>query len=178
MLVVVVGRITGQKRYSYGDIVSETIRSIVLNNFVKSPKISLHNTILFGLINYCFYVGLFYQSQLTSILTKKSFSKDIDTIQELYDSGQTIYAFANQIEEIKKIYNGTKYSDIADHFSPFPEFTALWELKRDAIYKISVSEEFLEPIVTDHDRALFISRSRTYRNNGRYNHFVYSFFFL
>lgn len=127
----------------------------------------MRNLIFFGWVTYCFLVNLFWQSQYTSILTKKSFVRDIDTIQELYDSGIDVYAFANQIEEIKKIYNGTSiYSDIEMRLKQLPEFTAFWELNRDVVYRMYVEEQTLRPFVITHDRAEFISRSKVYWRNG------------
>lgn len=153
--------------YTIGYIITETVRILFLNNFSKYPKLTIHNLVLFGLIHYCFYLNVFFQSQFASVLTKKSYYKDIDTIQELYESQQEIYAFVNQIDEIKKIYGTTNYSDITNRFRPFPDFTDLWELNRDAVYKISVSTHTLRAFVTNYDRALFVSRSRVYRENGR-----------
>lgn len=165
--IVIFGRITGGKKYSCVEILTEIIRASFLNNFKKYPKLSVHNLILFGWIHYCFFVNLFYQSQFTSILTKKSFAKDIDTIEELYNSGEEIYAFDNQIKEIEKIYSGTNYSKIGERLRRLPEFTALWEANRDAVYKITISDYILKPFVTNHDRAVFVSRARAYRRNGR-----------
>lgn len=166
-VVLIIGRLTGEKLYGFAEIMIEAIRFTCLSSFPKYPKPSLHNIILFGWIYYCFYINTFFQTQFTSILAKKSFSKDIDTIQEFYDSGQSAYAFSNQIEEIKKIYRGTIYSDIADRLIPYPEIMILLEINRDIVYNISVEEAVLRPFIANHDRATFLSRSRTYRKNGR-----------
>lgn len=165
---IILGGLLGGKVYTLGHIITETIRIVCINNFGKYPKITIHNLFIFGLIYYYFLMNLFFQCQVTSILMKKSYTKDIDTIQELYDSRQEIYAFANQIEEIQKIYSATNYSGIVELFKPFPEFTSLWETNRDAVYKISISEPVLRAFVTNYDRALFLTRSRVYRKNGRY----------
>lgn len=166
-LAIIIGRLTGERLYSFGQILTETFRISLLNNFAKYPKLTIHNLIIFGIIHYYFYINMYFQSQYTSVLMKKIFMKDIDTIQELYDSQQEIYGFINQIEEIEKIYSGTNYSDIVQRFRPIPQFGDLWELNRDAIYKFSVSEYILRAFIINHDRAVFLSRSRVYRKNGK-----------
>lgn len=167
LIAAVIGKLTGEKLYTFGQILTEVVRILCLNNFSKHPKLTIHNLILFGFMYYCFHANMCFQSQLTSILMKKSYTKDIDTLEELYDSKQDIFAFKSQIDEIKKIYSDTNYSDFAEHFKPFPDFTSLWELHRDAVYKISISKDYLGAFVTNRDRAEFISRSKTFRENGK-----------
>lgn len=155
--------------YTIGQVLNEVVRMLYLNNFAKYPKLTVHNLILFGFMYYYFCINMFMQSQYTSILMKRSFTKDIDTMQELYDTQQEIYAFQNQIKEIKKIYTETNYSDIVERFKPVPQSEDLHELKRNGSYMLSIyaEEDVLPAFVINHDRAVFLSRSRVYRKNGK-----------
>lgn len=99
---------------------------------------------------------------------KRSYTKDIDTMQELYDTQQEIYAFQDQIAEIKKIYTESNYSDIIQRFRPVPEYADLFEINRNATYMLSVYADVLRAFVVNHDKALFLSRSRVYRKDGKY----------
>lgn len=79
-----------------------------------------------------------------------------------------VYGFRNQITEIKKKYNGSAYSGILAQLTQLPDDVADLEISRDSVYYLVFEEhEYLKPFIVNHDRAVYITRVRRFRENGK-----------
>lgn len=125
--------------------------------------------LLLGFLLYSFILNLFFQSKLTSFFSRKTYLQDIDTIEQLYRSGLDVFAFRNQITEIQKKYNGSAYSGILAQLTQLPDDVADLEISRDSVYYLVFQDDtdYLKPFIVNHDRAVYISRVRKFRINGK-----------
>lgn len=151
-------------------LIFEVLHQLVTNNFLTKPKIPAERVILLGWLIYCFLVTLFFQSKLTSFFSRKTYLQDIDTIEQLYRSGTDVFAFRNQIIEIQKKYTGTPYSGVLAQLKQLPDDVASLEISRDSVYHLVFlddANDYLRPFIVNRDRAMYLSRVRKYRINGK-----------
>ena len=136
-------------------------RIVIANSIFPFPKISLERILVFSWVLTCFLINIFLQTKITSFLAIKKYYPEINTIEELFSSGLPLYSIPNQIVEVKKKYNGTKYEAYADSLISISSNEGLMD---QMIYRADVDE--MPAFLTEHDIAVFISRCKNFRKNG------------
>lgn len=166
MAILTIIRKCGGKEFSE-IIFFEVIRSWISITSFHPYKSPLERLVMVGFVCFCFLVNTIIQSRTTSILTRVSYYPDIDTIEQFYQSEQSLFTFRDKIEEINKIFNGNVYySGISSRLQAVPDFVSNLEVLRDSLYQLDMEEMHMEPFIINHDRGVFLTRIRKYRKNG------------
>ncbi|XP_015838793.2 uncharacterized protein LOC107398622 [Tribolium castaneum] len=160
LLVVTVRKLCKQ-RIIIKDVFFEVWSVLVINHVIHFPRHSLERLLIFGWILSCFVVNMFLQTKITSFLAIRLNHPDINTIEQLFESGLPLYSLPNYAEEVQKKYNGTQYEKFTLALLPLASNEGLMD---QMTYKADVSQ--LPAFIIEHDIALFVSRCKNLRRNG------------
>lgn len=122
------GKLVNIVRMTTGGSLPRTASSVSERTFLSS-------WLIFSLV-----MTTAFTSHLTSVLLQERHEPEIDTLQQLQDSGQIIVAYQTQIIELRKAFSGTSKSDLFDRMQPIPKEYDQTDYRKNKDYRYLVWE--------------------------------------
>ncbi|XP_044263544.1 uncharacterized protein LOC123010591 [Tribolium madens] len=143
------------------DILFEVWSVLVINQVFHFSRNSLERLLIFDWILCGFLINMFVQTKITSFLAIRNNYPDINTIEQLFESGLPLYSLPNYAEEVQKKYTGTQYEKFTQRLLPLASDEGSMD---QMTYRTNVSQ--IPAFLIEHDIALFVSRCKNLRING------------
>lgn len=142
---------------------SLSVLRIVLNISLPTlPIVNSERVIMISLMLYSLILSMAFQSKLTSILMEPKYYPDINTLEQLDESGLIIRVYRTMIHDIDKALNGSTKHGIVNKMVPMPSSFDHAENSKNDFIAI-----FNQPLALNYYRSVYYSRLVTFHKHGR-----------